>query len=262
MKKICIFCSRRANSDEDVIPKWILRLLRRQERERVPMRTYRFGQPPKDHMVGESAQKVGSVCGKCNNGWMSNLEADLKPILTPMILGNSVSLTLVRRERITTWLTKCAMMYESMAQGEKFYDGLDHHHLRNTVNPFQSTSVWLGRYTGTVARHIMDYRFLLRQQAPGGSVKIIVLTMVIGQLALQLTNAKWSTLVPQIDLPTFVLPTTKDMLVQVWPASFTEVQWPPPINFDDAENRIKYLAVRFGGKELADKPRPDMPEGK
>ncbi|MER3424998.1 MAG: hypothetical protein C4293_18980 [Nitrospiraceae bacterium] len=58
------------------------------------MRTYGFGQPPKDRIVAHSAQKVGNVCATCNNGWMSRLEDDLKPILTPMIIGNSISLTL------------------------------------------------------------------------------------------------------------------------------------------------------------------------
>ena len=37
MKKTCIFCGCRANTSEDVMPKWILRLLRKQERERVPI---------------------------------------------------------------------------------------------------------------------------------------------------------------------------------------------------------------------------------
>ena len=254
MKKTCIFCGCRANTSEDVMPKWILRLLRKQERERVPMRTYRLGQPPKDRLVKESAQNVRNVCGMCNNGWMSHLEEDVKPIFTDMVLGRSVSLTLSQRERITTWLTKCAIMYESMVHGEKFYNGLDRHHFMNTVSPLQSTSVWLGRYTGCIARQIVDYRLLYRQQGQAEPVQIIVLTMVVGQLALQLASAKWTAPVPQIDLPTFVLPTTKDLLVQVWPATFNETLWPPSISFDDAGNRIKYLVVRFGGRELENAP--------
>ena len=81
MKKKCIFCGCRASTNEDVMPKWILRLLRKQECERVPMRTYRLGQPPKDRLVKESAQKVRNVCGMCNNGWMSQLETEARQIL-------------------------------------------------------------------------------------------------------------------------------------------------------------------------------------
>src|SRR5690349_7249775 len=125
MKKTCIFCARRADSDEDVIPKWITRLLRKHEGERVTMKTTRFGHEPHDQLTGETIQKVGNVCSNCNNGWMSRLEEDVKPILMPMMLGNPVTLTATQQERITTWMTKTAMMYESMATGEVLYDGLD-----------------------------------------------------------------------------------------------------------------------------------------
>ena len=85
---------------------------------------------------------------------------------------------------------------------------------------------------------------------------ILVLTMVIGKLALQLASAKWTEQVPQIDLTTVILKDTKDLLVQVWPMNLMGVHWPPAHNFDDAANRIKYLVVRFGGKELARTPEP------
>jgi hypothetical protein len=253
MKKTCIFCSRRATTDEDVIPKWVLRILRKQAGERVPMRTYRQGKPPEDRIVADSAQKVGSVCHSCNNGWMSRLEEDVKPILTPMVLGNSVMLNAQQQERLTTWMTKCAMIYESMVSGKVFFDGLDRRHFMSSGTPFVSTSTWLGRYTGE-GRIIVDYRLLPRQQNPGGSVLILVLTMVIGKLALQLTCAKWIEQVPQIDLTTVVLKNTKDLLVQVWPVNLMGAHWPPPHNFDDATNPIKYLIVRSGGKELARTP--------
>ncbi|MFO0699749.1 MAG: hypothetical protein U0236_11005 [Nitrospira sp.] len=253
MKKICIFCARRADSDEDVIPKWIPRLLRKQERERVPMRTTRFGHEPHDQLAGESIQKVGSVCSQCNNGWMSRLEEDVKPILKPMMLGNAVTLTAKQQERIATWMTKLAMMYESMATGEVFYNGLDRQHFWKTGSPLDSTAVWLGQYTGGI-RIIVDYRLLSRRQNPGGSIRILVLTLVLGKLALQLTTARGTHLIPKIELPTMVLENTQDLLIQVWPWNLLGIKWPPLYGFDDETTRIKYLVVRFGGKELASGP--------
>lgn len=260
MNKICTFCAGRANSDEDVIPKWVLRLLRKQDGERVPMRTYRFGKPPHDRLVANSALKVGSVCRGCNSGWMSRLEEDVKPILTPMILGNSVKLTVRQQERLTTWMTKCAIIYESMASGEVFYNGLDRCHFMKTQAPLISTSAWLGQYIGG-ARHIVDYRLLSRHQTQGGAVMILVLTLVIGKLALQLTSAKWTEQVPQIDLSTFVLKDAKNLLVELWPPNLLGVQWPPLHSFDDEGSRIKYLVVRFGGKELAGRIEANISTG-
>jgi hypothetical protein len=258
MKKTCIFCARRADSDEDVIPKWIPRLLRKQEGERVPMRTSRFGHKPHEQLAGESIQKVGSVCDQCNNGWMSRLEEKVKPILKPMMLGNAVTLTAQQQERITTWMTKCAMMYESMATGEVFFNGLDRHHFWKTGSPLDSTAVWLGQYTGGI-RIIANYRLLSRQQNPGGSVKILVLTLVLGKLALQLTTARGTHVIPKIELPTMDLENTQDLLVQVWPMNLLGVKWPPLCSFDDEIKRIKYLVVRFGGKELAPGPKGSHP---
>ncbi|MCS6897177.1 MAG: hypothetical protein NZM29_04325, partial [Nitrospira sp.] len=96
------------------------------------MRTYRLGKPPEDRVVADSMQKVGSVCHSCNNGWMSRLEGDVKPILTPMVLGNSVTLEAQQQERLTTWMTKCAMLYESMETGEVFFNELDRRHFMSS----------------------------------------------------------------------------------------------------------------------------------
>lgn len=254
MKKTCIFCARRADSDEDVIPKWIPRLLKQQERERVRMRTSRFGHEPHEQLTGESIQKVGNVCSTCNNGWMSRLEEDAKPIMMPMMLGNPLTLTASQQERVTTWMTKTAMMYESMATGEVLYNSLDRHHFMKTDSPLGATSVWLGQYTGGI-RVIADYRLLHRQQNAGGSVRILVLTLVLGKLVLQLTSAKWTQEMPCIELPTMVLKDTNDLLVQLWPVNLVGVYWPPLYSFDDEKQRIKYLIVRFGGKELTPDPK-------
>lgn len=250
MKKTCIFCARRANTDEDVIPRWIPRLLQKHEGELVRMRTSRFGREPQEQLVGESIQKVKSVCSHCNNGWMSRLEDEVKPILTPMILGNAVTLTAKQQERITTWMTKCAMVFESMATGEVLYNNLDRQHFRKTGSPLSATSAWLGQYTGGV-RIIPNYRLISRQQKDGGTVKVLVLTLVFGELALQLTCAKWTQELSYMEIPTFILTDTKSLLVEVWPVNLLGVHWPPRCSFDDENNRIRYLIARFDGKNFA-----------
>jgi hypothetical protein len=37
-------------------------------------------------------QTVGDVCRQCNSGWLSELEAAVKPLLTPMIRGDRQTL--------------------------------------------------------------------------------------------------------------------------------------------------------------------------
>jgi hypothetical protein len=51
---------------------------------------------------------------------MSHLENDVKLILSPMVLGSPLTLTGSQQARITAWLAKTAMMYDSMDKGEVF----------------------------------------------------------------------------------------------------------------------------------------------
>ena len=128
MNKTCIFCNGRVDSNEDIWPKWVLRLLKKSHDERVPMRAQRYKEQPKEWPTKDSALKIGNVCQECNNGWMSRLEDQVKPILSPMILGKPVIVTPSQQERVTAWLTKCAMMFDSIDKGEVFSDVLDRQH--------------------------------------------------------------------------------------------------------------------------------------
>jgi hypothetical protein len=253
MSKSCIFCNAPANSKEHVPPGWSLRLLRRTEDEKVPMRTYRFGQPPQQWMTGDTAIRTGNVCKGCNNGWMCRLEEENIPTLTPMIFGTAVTLKPTQQERITTWMNKCAMVFDGMDKGDVFYDGLDRMHFKNKVSPLCDTSVWLGHYKGA-GRSISEHRTLRTRFKSGDSIKNHVLTMSIGQLVLQITSVKrleYKDLTPEISL-TMYGPSLKDALIQIWPLNLQEVSWPPPLSFNDSDRHLKLLAYRFGGERRND----------
>jgi hypothetical protein len=250
MNKTCIFCGSRVDSNEDVWPKWVIRLLRTSKDERVPMKTRRYKSPPKEWLTTHSALKAGVVCRTCNNGWMSRLETDVRLILSPMILGSAITLSGSQQERIVTWLTKAALIFDSMDKGEVFYDALDRHHFRKAIEPFPETYVWLGRYTTTCGiRSFSDHRTLLTKLSSGNSAKIHVLTWCIGQLVLQITSVKrlaHSDLAAKMDFQS-IGPKLSDALVQAWPVNLLDVTWPPSLSFNDKERHLKALAARFGG---------------
>jgi hypothetical protein len=155
---------------------------------------------------------------------MSRLEEENKPILSPMIFGATVTLAATQQERITTWLTKCAMVFDGMDQGDVFYDGLDRMHFKNTISPLQDNSVWLGHYKGQ-GRSIAEHRTLRTLLGAGGSIKTHVLTMSIGQLVLQITSIKrveYQELSPQITLQTYG-PALTDALIQIWPMNLRDI---------------------------------------
>ncbi len=252
MNKTCIFCNGRVDSKEDIWPKWVLRLLKKSREERVQMRAQRYKEQPRQWPTKDSALKIGNVCQECNNGWMSRLEGSVKAILSPMIIGTSVVLTVSQQERITAWLTKCAMMFDSMDKGDVFYDVLDRQHFKTNVAPYSDTAAWLGHYAGSMGRAFADHRTLHTRLASGGSVKTHVLTMSIGQLVLQIVSVKrleYFDLSPQIDLQT-IGPRLTDALIQMWPLNFRDVSWPPPLSFNDGERHLRFFAYRFGGDKV------------
>jgi hypothetical protein len=59
-----------------------------------------------------SAFVAGTVCGACNNGWMSRLEGDAKPVLKPLIEDphRLENLNLNQRALIARWTLKTAAM--------------------------------------------------------------------------------------------------------------------------------------------------------
>jgi hypothetical protein len=246
--KICIFCDSRANSNEDVFPKWVIKLLRKHDDEIVPMKTHRLQQPPKEYLTAESALTVGNVCEGCNNGWMSRLENDVKPIFSPMILGASTTLTASQQRQITVWLTKTAMMFDGMDKGEVFYDGLDRKHFRRTLTPFSDTPVWLGHYAeADDLRGSALHQTLKTKLSSGNFLKMHVLTMTIGHLVSQIVSVKrmaHSDLARIVDFPTRG-PSLNDALIQAWPLDLQDLTWPPVVSM--STDWLKALAYRFGG---------------
>lgn len=51
-----------------------------------------------------------AVCANCNGGWMAALESQARPLLAPMINGNSCRLTSIDQKIIGRWAAKTAVM--------------------------------------------------------------------------------------------------------------------------------------------------------
>lgn len=74
MKRTCLFCDKPANTLEHVWPQWILPIAK----NRNPI-TQKLGDSPSVQHQGDF--KIKCICKCCNNGWMSDLEAKLQPLL-------------------------------------------------------------------------------------------------------------------------------------------------------------------------------------
>lgn len=56
--------------------------------------------------------QVHAVCEPCNNGWMSDLEQVVKPLLSPLVRASRTTLTSLQCRVLTRWYIKTALMLE------------------------------------------------------------------------------------------------------------------------------------------------------
>lgn len=116
-RRRCVFCGDPALTQEHVWPAWISGVLPDGLRYRVA-RTQTNPRTEETQRIGRDWSgealdlKVKRVCGSCNSGWMSRLEDDAKPLLTPLILGEHAATTADERGVLATWALLRIIMAE------------------------------------------------------------------------------------------------------------------------------------------------------
>jgi hypothetical protein len=107
----CVFCGQPGKlTNEDAWPRWLI--------------THCFpkGSQVKQRwgsdqgLVGFTSRKqnvtVRRVCADCNNGWMSDLEVAVQPLLLPWIDGQRTRMLYDEQQVMATWAIKTAMMLQ------------------------------------------------------------------------------------------------------------------------------------------------------
>jgi hypothetical protein len=241
----CIFCGHDVLTKEDIWPQWIIKLLKKHPDEIVPMRAKRHTDPlTKWLKMGNRALEFNGVCQNCNNGWMSTLEDDTSPIVTPMIIDEAVTLDSLQRFKLAQWTMKCAMLFEFMDGGGRFYTQEDRSQFQATLVPRGDfLDIWLCHYSGTIFRAATDHRVVQLKGSSGRPYQGHIMTMVFGHLVIQILNIKClevDDITPGIKVRTDGEWT--DTIVNIDPA-ISLVQWPPKLSLDDSQ--LNAFSSRF-----------------
>lgn len=249
--RLCLFCGGRVNSKEHVWPVWLLAALG-VEKRRTRIRSERGTRPPETWSGFNLSLKVRHVCQRCNNRWMSALEARAKPFLRPLIAGTASALEPAAQAAIATWAIKTAMVFEATrVEGDSFYSMDDRKLVREHARPPARTSVWVGSYVGdTIAlSHASD----LTGSIEGGQpMSIHLTTLAFRRLVIQVSSGK---LPDDVSLNTVVdvdmTPGPWDQAaVRVWPATREAMPWPPPVALQDTgEASLDGFCDRWDGIE-------------
>lgn len=64
----------------------------------------------------KSPVTVMCVCSKCNNGWMSNLENHVKPLLRSLMSDIALTIDMEQQSALSIWAAKVAIVTEATTQ--------------------------------------------------------------------------------------------------------------------------------------------------
>jgi hypothetical protein len=65
--------------------------------------------------VDSCSMTVRVVCSTCNSGWMSRLEGEVRPALTPLLVADSVEVEPISASVIARWCVKTALVLAAAA---------------------------------------------------------------------------------------------------------------------------------------------------
>ena len=184
------------------------------------------------------------VCATCNNGWMSNLEGTIKPILTPLFYGRFTQLCEKEQLFVSIWATKTAFMLQ-YAQSPQHPVHPEWRRLMFAERrPAPVARVWIAAYGGPVlaAQYDVKQVSLTRQSVPyPQQMSGDLVTFSIVRLVFQV----W---VPSEPMPVGMeyerLPGQETFIEQIWPVRPHVVDWPPTSLLRELD--FKLLCRNFG----------------
>ena len=192
---------------------------------------------------------VKTVCGICNNGWMSDLEADNIPIIGNMLDDIAVPLDETQQKTVSAWAVKTAMIGDSTKgrlAPNRFYKRDECVSLRLTHGIPTRTLVWICRIDGMHLASI-GTDFTLVDADKNRIAMGSVATIVVGHFVTQVVTVHVEKEGVEISALSCKMGNWDDSLIQIWPIKKPTVHWPPEVTFmnDRGPRGIAYLMDRW-----------------
>jgi hypothetical protein len=139
----CVFCNASGKMDkEHVLPDWLARE-RRDLGKGWHQRFGAFGEEKGTWHDEPFTVRVGTVCPRCNQGWMSDLEREVRPWLSPMLHGRGRTYYQCGLTVLATWAAKTALVIGSRAASMPMTPFTTFYRKRR---PSDSTRIWMGAF--------------------------------------------------------------------------------------------------------------------
>jgi hypothetical protein len=245
LPKKCIFCGDAAMSNEHVWGRWISRYVREEMKKHHfhAERIHRPGEPTTSSTTLRAGPplrgKVRVVCKGCNNGWLSVIQENAKPILIPLVQGKKTGLGRCSQLKIVSWAAMATMTGEFLdrdpAVGNIGISQADREWLwKNNAPPPERWRIWIARYQ----RHKWPGRWvhLVVPILEGREIPELPLddypspntqttTFAIGELYIQVMSTSGNPrIVDRWNWPFASRPAR--LLTQIWPPRESFIAWP------------------------------------
>lgn len=168
--------------------------------------------------------KLRAVCRICNNGWMCDLEAIVRPLIEPMIKGYNGSLSTKQQLAVATWAAMKTAVFEYVWSDAPVLTADDREIIVAQNRPPASVQVRLA----AIESHGLPLRALGRGYERGGE-KAICLTNTIGCLVVQTFGGPGAG-----DHNFKKTGRTGTDFIGIYPPQMVTVQWPPASVLDDS----------------------------
>lgn len=258
----CVFCGSTSNlTREHVLPDWLSEI--GLDRDPSMHQSGRLNKVPRQWSSKPFKTTVRMVCAACNNGWLSALEGAAKPVLTPLIRGESRRLPDDDQAVIAAWTCKTALVSLLVTSDEirpgvppDEYTAL--YEQRNRMEPLPYSQYWIGSYTGHRAASIWVTPIVVEvigAASPPDIPSGYVMTVALGKLLVQ--GVRFTSPLLQVEL------TTGWGFLDIWPPMDT-FPWPQVGIADDTIldrlNKALTLISQTDGVQLSPfKPATELP---
>jgi hypothetical protein len=154
--RACLFCGATPLTKEHVFSDWLSAVFPRGKNMSQMLLTTRifegraFVQPGITNRPQSLLQtKIKLVCGPCNNGWMSSIVSNAKPVVHALASGTSIALSVVEQQQVASWIALTAVIGEYTDIENIAIPATDLAAVHSTHQPPANWTVLIGRYNGT-----------------------------------------------------------------------------------------------------------------
>lgn len=251
--RACRFCG----SSETIIvsawPEWATRLIAKEMASRFSLRVVESVQErilkaiPHGREDFIATRKLRIACKRCHHGWMGRLDAQVRPLLLPLITGKDVTLTANAQKSLAAWIAKTIMIAEFASLDGVVTPRAQRESLRISLQAPLSWNIWIARNKGRnwVARYVRHVAGLGEVDAKKGVQKDTQsITLGMGHV---LVHVMTST-VPGMK---FELPEKAASFHALWPVR-SAITWPSrgALDHDDVEDFNLAFNRDFGTPEV------------